>query len=82
MVERSLSMREVPGSIPGASTKFYNFLREINFDDLKIAKNCYFQIFFIFKHSSFMSKKLISRKICVTEIFREIEVISYLRIFS
>ena len=32
MVERSLSMREVPGSIPGASTSFYIFHRfwEIN----------------------------------------------------
>ena len=27
MVERSLSMREVPGSIPGASTKFLKPLR-------------------------------------------------------
>ena len=30
MVERSLSMREVPGSIPGTSTRFQQFICKVS----------------------------------------------------
>ena len=43
MVERSLSMREVPGSIPGASNYFEKIMWSLkqHFNDLKQVLHCY-----------------------------------------
>ena len=40
MVERSLSMREVPGSMPGASTKFHLVFFHFNFQFLQGLRPC------------------------------------------
>ena len=46
MVERSLSMREVPGSIPGFSTSFFLFLLLQSLTlDYKNVPNDYFYLF-------------------------------------
>ena len=49
MVERSLSMREVPGSIPGASKTFFFIFTLLNSDQNSTKNITYFKFNFIYQ---------------------------------